>query len=123
MEWTLDRIGIVVGLCVTVITAITPIVVELLDKRSVKKKAQATASPETEVIQGKTVDITNEFVQFLKTTIVEQKEEIAALEQERDAAYLLLMEHGITPISSITKTGMGTTAPVRDLESSRRDPP
>lgn len=122
-----DRWVILGGLCVSLITALIPVIVELIENRAAKKKEKeetdVTDPAKSGIVKGKQVDITSDYVHFLKATIMEQKTEISTLEKERDAAILLLMQHGITPMGTVTTKGTHTTSAIDSLLDRVSAPP
>lgn len=102
--WTFDRFIVAFGVVATMIAAISPVVIALINrgKKEEPKEPEATNPPP--VVQGMTVEtnVSAEYVAFVKAKLEQEEDEhrqtrerLDWVEYERNLAHQALREHGI----------------------------
>lgn len=102
--WTFDRVIVALGVVIAFITAISPVLIAIIGSTK-KQRDDPKPNPEEEktpVVQGMTVNMTTEYVDFLKAEnekkdkeLEEKEREVDRLRYERDLAHHALREHGL----------------------------
>lgn len=113
--WTFDRLVVIFGILATLITAVSPVTIAMMNARREKRGAEplrlkkrkrapvdSVTDDEPEIQQGIKVDITSDYLTFLKDEIRDLKRDLdqeeaknERLQRQLSIAMVLLQKCGI----------------------------